>query len=189
MSWRRYSSKNKKQVWTQSQQQNCTFKTYKWSVKHQTGREFLYHALINVTIHTERRICLSMCLTQRELQTLSHTNSPSLRRIKMETTSCKHFRFYLLSAHFHQKVPMCATWTTSRYNTAKGFIHTVNPKLSCSASSFKLLPSLHCIKIKASFINSSERPEQVPKLSRSIFYSLEQDWQEINFSPQRLLLS
>lgn len=59
--------------------------------------------------------------------------------------------------------------------TARGFIHAISQAPHCAVSPFKSLPFLHCIKSKASFKNSSERPDQVPKLARSILYSLEQE--------------
>lgn len=211
----RYPSKNKRQVWAQSQKQDCT-RTHKWSVKHQTWQSccqgIIYHTTINITIHTETSIFISTSIwpggSYRHFLTLIHILQGESR---WEKTSWKHFRFCLLSAHFHWIIPklsegtvqtktiwgnsselICATHdliSKAKYSriTGRGFVHALSQILVVLSVLSSLCPSFTASK--ASLKNSSENPGQVPEFPRSILYSFEQEWWEISFLSQWLLLS
>lgn len=109
--------------------------------------------------HRDRYFYLNLYLTQWELQTLSHTNSHSSRRVKIgRTKSWKHFRFCLLSAHFtesHQNylertvrnlfvlVEHLVSKVKSFRITARGFVHAISQTLAVLSVLSSHCPSLH----------------------------------------------
>lgn len=173
-------------------------------------RNYLPHNDQYYTTHRDKYFYLNLRLTQWELQTLSHTNSHTSRRVKMGKKELEAFQVLSPFSPFslnHTKTiwgnssdqnylreqfriglcyPRPDQWSKIFKDHRKRFRSRIEPNPGCAVSPFKSFPFLRCIKSISK--NSSEKPGQVPELPRSILYSLEQEWWEISFPSQGLLL-